>query len=235
MLNKHDELRKVCEVYDEAATRGQYHTCTGAPVPPLNAFSALHLLRNYNQLLLPADISQRYRQLVTQSCIADEYKLQAPAPSAQLSPVGINVTGHTSGYPLTGPAPSFLTSHPLLGYQPVAPLFNRESPLSPVLGRSLVSSTSPRRQRGEKKPIPDEQKDDKYFERRRRNNQAAKKSRDARKMREDQIAFRATMLEHENAILRAQILTLREEATSLRQMLIAKKTDQPPDHQINCR
>lgn len=46
------------------------------------------------------------------------------------------------------------------------------------------------------------------------------------------------MLEHENAILRAQILTLREEASSLRQMLIAKKTDQQPitpDHQINCR
>lgn len=99
-----------------------------------------------------------------------------------------------------------------------------------------------RRQRGEKKPIPDEQKDDKYFERRKRNNQAAKKSRDARKMREDQvckfdfvgsivgnicifqIALRATLLEHENAILKAQILTLREEASSLRQMVLQKKT-----------
>lgn len=49
------------------------------------------------------------------------------------------------------------------------------------------ASTNFKRQRGEKKPIPDEQKDDKYFERRRRNNQAAKKSRDARKMREDQV------------------------------------------------
>lgn len=52
-----------------------------------------------------------------------------------------------------------------------------------------------------------------------------------------QIAFRASMLEHENAILRAQILTLREEASSLRQMLITKKSDQSSsnDHQINCR
>lgn len=56
-----------------------------------------------------------------------------------------------------------------------------------MFGRTLVTSMSPRRQRGEKKPIPEEQKDDKYFERRRRNNQAAKKSRDARKMREDQV------------------------------------------------
>lgn len=74
------------------------------------------------------DISQRYRQLVSQSCIADEYKLPAPAAPADLSPVGI--TGHSSGYPLTNQTPAFLTPHPLLGYQPVAPLFNRESPLS---------------------------------------------------------------------------------------------------------
>ncbi|XP_066259174.1 transcription factor ces-2 [Euwallacea similis] len=79
------------------------------------------------------------------------------------------------------------------------------------------------KKRSEKRPIPDDQKDDKYFERRRRNNQAAKKSRDARKMREDQVALRATILEHENAILRAQVVTLREEASSLRQMLLHRK------------
>lgn len=38
-----------------------------------------------------------------------------------------------------------------------------------------------------------------------------------------QIALKATILEHENAILRAQVLTLREEASSLRQMLLQKK------------
>lgn len=45
-----------------------------------------------------------------------------------------------------------------------------------------------RRQRGEKRPIPEEQKDEKYFERRKRNNEAAKKSRDARKIREDRVS-----------------------------------------------
>ena len=44
-----------------------------------------------------------------------------------------------------------------------------------------------RRPRSEKKPIPDDQKDEKYYERRKRNNQAAKKSRDARKIREDHV------------------------------------------------
>jgi primosomal protein N'' len=46
---------------------------------------------------------------------------------------------------------------------------------------------SAKRPRGEKKPIPEDQKDEKYYERRKRNNQAAKKSRDARKIREDQV------------------------------------------------
>ena len=63
----------------------------------------------------------------------------------------------------------------------------------------------PRRPRGEKKPIPEELKDGKYFERRKRNNLAAKKSRDQRKVRESQICQRATLLEKENAVLRAQV------------------------------
>ena len=48
----------------------------------------------------------------------------------------------------------------------------------------------------------DMQKDCKYFERRKRNNVAAKKSRDARKQREDEIAIRASYLEKENSILK---------------------------------
>lgn len=57
-----------------------------------------------------------------------------------------------------------------------------------VLDGSALSPNFLRRQRGEKRPIPEEQKDDKYFERRKRNNEAAKKSRDARKMREDRVS-----------------------------------------------
>lgn len=61
---------------------------------------------------------------------------------------------------------------------------------SPVLMNSpssLFCNSFMRRPRGEKRPIPDEQKDEKYYERRKRNNEAAKKSRDARKMREDRV------------------------------------------------
>ncbi|XP_047039183.1 CCAAT/enhancer-binding protein delta-like [Helicoverpa zea] len=82
------------------------------------------------------------------------------------------------------------------------------------------------RRRGEKRPIPQELKDEKYFERRRRNNQAAKKSRDARRIREDQIAWRACLLEQENASLRAHVAALRQEALALRSLLAAR--DEPP-------
>jgi hypothetical protein len=53
---------------------------------------------------------------------------------------------------------------------------------SSLLSLALSKATT-RRQRGEKKPIPDLMKDDRYFERRKRNNLAAKKSRDQRKIR----------------------------------------------------
>lgn len=56
--------------------------------------------------------------------------------------------------------------------------------------QSIFCNSFMRRQRGEKRPIPEEQKDEKYFERRKRNNEAAKKSRDARKMREDRVRSR---------------------------------------------
>lgn len=45
--------------------------------------------------------------------------------------------------------------------------------------------------------MPDELKDDKYWARRRKNNIAAKRSRDARRQKENQIAMRARYLEKE--------------------------------------
>lgn len=49
--------------------------------------------------------------------------------------------------------------------------------------------------------VPDDLKDDKYWARRRKNNMAAKRSRDARRMKENQIALRAGYLEKEVSLL----------------------------------
>ncbi|KAM3957664.1 uncharacterized protein ACR2FA_008375 [Aphomia sociella] len=102
-------------------------------------------------------------------------------------------------------------------------------PTTPLLSPGSCEGEVYRR-RGEKRPIPAELKDEKYFERRRRNNQAAKKSRDARRMREDQIAWRACVLEQENASLRAHIAALRQEALALRALLSTHPSHIPLPH-----
>ncbi|XP_057673276.1 TEF transcription factor, PAR bZIP family member b isoform X2 [Corythoichthys intestinalis] len=59
--------------------------------------------------------------------------------------------------------------------------------------------------------VPNEQKDDKYWSRRKKNNLAAKRSRDARRLKENQITVRASFLERENAALRQQVAELRKD------------------------
>ncbi|CAB0037605.1 unnamed protein product [Trichogramma brassicae] len=72
--------------------------------------------------------------------------------------------------------------------------------------------------------VPDDLKDDKYWARRRKNNMAAKRSRDARRMKENQIALRAGFLEKENMGLRQELDRLKSENSILRDKL-SKYTD----------
>ncbi|XP_035784996.1 protein giant-like isoform X3 [Anopheles albimanus] len=67
--------------------------------------------------------------------------------------------------------------------------------------------------------VPDEMKDDKYWARRRKNNMAAKRSRDARRMKENQIALRAGYLEKENMNLHREVEQLKQENMELRARL----------------
>ncbi|XP_063594482.1 elastin-like [Penaeus indicus] len=62
-------------------------------------------------------------------------------------------------------------------------------------------------------------KDEAYWERRRKNNEAAKRSRDARRAKEDEIAIRAAFLEQENLKLRVEVASLKSETAKLRCML----------------
>ncbi|XP_028990860.1 TEF transcription factor, PAR bZIP family member a isoform X2 [Betta splendens] len=59
--------------------------------------------------------------------------------------------------------------------------------------------------------VPEEQKDEKYWQRRNKNNVAAKRSRDARRLKENQITVRAAFLERENTALRTEVAELRKE------------------------
>ncbi|XP_034050371.1 TEF transcription factor, PAR bZIP family member a [Thalassophryne amazonica] len=59
--------------------------------------------------------------------------------------------------------------------------------------------------------VPEEKKDEKYWQRRRKNNMAAKRSREARRLKENQIAVRAAFLECENTALRSEVAKLQRD------------------------
>lgn len=67
--------------------------------------------------------------------------------------------------------------------------------------------------------VPSESKDDKYWEKRVKNNFAARRSREARRLKENQIALRAAFLEKENNALRDQV----EDISRDKARLVAEK------------
>ena len=81
-------------------------------------------------------------------------------------------------------------------------------------GSSASNSASKKRGRN-----GEEIKDEAYWERRRKNNEAAKRSRDARRAKEDEIAIRAAFLEQENLKLRFELANLKNETAKLRCMI----------------
>ncbi|XP_062848607.1 D site albumin promoter binding protein b [Trichomycterus rosablanca] len=70
-----------------------------------------------------------------------------------------------------------------------------------------------------KMQVPDDLKDQKYWNRRLKNNEAAKRSRDARRLKENQISVRASFLERENAALRQEVANMRKELGRCRSIL----------------
>lgn len=81
---------------------------------------------------------------------------------------------------------------------------------------SMTNGTGGSKKRGRN---GEEIKDEAYWERRRKNNEAAKRSRDARRAKEDEIAIRAAFLEQENLKLRFEVANLKNETAKLRCMI----------------
>ena len=69
--------------------------------------------------------------------------------------------------------------------------------------------------------VPDELKNNKYWAKRYKNNEAAKRSREARRLKENQIAMRARYLEEENGALKSEVEVLKKENSDLKQMMVA--------------
>jgi len=79
---------------------------------------------------------------------------------------------------------------------------------------------SPLQRKSRKVLVKEEDKDDRYWEKRKKNNMAAKRSREARRSRENQIALRASYLEKDNALLKEELLNVKEELQQMREQLL---------------
>ena len=75
------------------------------------------------------------------------------------------------------------------------------------------------------KPSQNEERDDKYWERRRKNNFAAKKSRDARKVRENQLNLKVACLENANTVLRSKLQREMKKSQELTEELEASRNE----------
>ena len=76
--------------------------------------------------------------------------------------------------------------------------------------------------------------DDKYLERRRKNNLAAKKSRDARKIRENQLKCKVACLENANQVLRSQLERERKQNEDLNVVINEVKAENDKLKQNRC-
>lgn len=110
-----------------------------------------------------------------------------------------------------GPTPPPLLPPEIL--PPLAPQFH------PTLTRSVSVPSSKKVEEKQGMALKPPIKDESYFERRRKNNEAAKRSRDLRRIKEEEMAKRAKLLENENSVLRAENNVLRFEIRRLHSLL----------------
>merc|ERR1712122_205906 len=66
-----------------------------------------------------------------------------------------------------------------------------------------------------KNAVPEDMKDEKYWEKREKNKEATRRSREAKRLKENQIVLRAAYLEKENKVLKQELETTNFEKSKL--------------------
>jgi hypothetical protein len=152
-----------------------------------------------------------------------------------------NPTGQVaipSGHATTQQATHGLSSGLVGGHQHVGvpllpPIINPSSLLLRV-NRPGSSGEVPVKKR---RPVPTEVKDNSYWEKRKKNNESAKRSRDMKRTKEEQLSMTVMYLEQENLQLRTEVGLLRAETEKMRLMLYPQlqrqqqQQHQPQHHQ----
>ncbi|CAM9244759.1 unnamed protein product, partial [Lampetra planeri] len=149
------------------------------------------------------------------------------APTASTTTTASDRQEHGHGEPRNTPSPIDPESIEVsIGYDP-DPV---DLALSSVPGQEMFDPRRRKFSEEELKPqpivkkakknlIPVDLKDDRYWARRRKNNVAAKRSRDARRLKENQIAVRAAFLEKENSVLRQEMAELKRDLGRFRNIV----------------
>ncbi|XP_077315071.1 hepatic leukemia factor isoform X2 [Lithobates pipiens] len=172
------------------------------PPPPVTSPSVIDLSSRASISILPG--------LVPQNC------MHSPVRPSQILPTSRNT-----------PSPIDPESIQVaVGYEPDP----ADLAISTIPGQEMFDPRKRKFSEEELKPQPmikkarkvfisEELKDEKYWARRRKNNMAAKRSRDARRLKENQIAIRASFLEKENSALRLEVADLRKELGKCKNIL----------------
>lgn len=119
--------------------------------------------------------------------------------------------------------PSSTTSYETPQHSPEALQINYDNTSSPanqnaaVVGAKKTTTAIGKQRRS--KPVPDKLKNETYWLKRQRNNDAARKSRDTKRAKYDELAVRVALLEKENAHLHGDNLRLMGEVDQLQAIL----------------
>ena len=180
------------------------------PIPGMDP-SALQALGAANS----EDLVSQYRQYLSQ--VQEQTK---PSPVRQESKeVVLPKTMSTPIVMPTSPPTTSAIAQSVSSPGSASSSSTSTSPAITVAGDTPTMTTSSSNKRKMGRMMPEENKDGAYWDRRRKNNEAAKRSRDARRAKEDEIAIRAALLEQENLKLRVEVAALKNETAKLRCML----------------
>lgn len=218
------------------------------PTPPILGTS--HKLSPLHLHCLPASSSSSSSSslIVPAAPAINSHRLAATASIAPvITPGNFTVSPKAEKAEIVSRIPSPSTqstgSTPPLSPLPVLVDFKvseQDVVLSSVPGQDLFDPTSHNFSEDDLKPqpmikksrkvfVPEDLKDDRYWARRKKNNHAAKRSRDARRIKENQIAMRAAYLEKENATLREELEKLRHDNARMKHKLSKyESTGGPP-------
>lgn len=141
---------------------------------------------------------------------ANEPAAKQPRLHAEGSPSPTVITTSTAYSPSPNPVSEGMTPNPFSGNTSVVWTTSVGSPLEVPVDLTALKTKDIFPTRKQREFIPDSKKDESYWDRRRRNNEAAKRSREKRRLNDMVLETRMMELTKENALLRAELVTLRD-------------------------